>query len=528
MTKLAVSIMVQSLAQGLADAARAAELGAELIEFRLDQFTAKPSYLTELVQRAPLPCIITCRLTSEGGSYDGDDQSRIALLQQATAGPRKPAYIDVELATYQRSEAFRQQIDQLVDHPGQIGSVDTGLILSTHDFKGRPVDVYQRVEAMVAASACRVMKVVWQARSLRDPLEMFEIVRSNHKPTIGLCMGEHGLPSRVLTKKFGALLTFASLNQQGATAPGQPTIEQLKLLYRWDRMNAQTHVFGVIGHPVGHSLGPYIHNAGFEAIGFDGVYLPMPIPPEYEHFKATVDAWLQMPDLHFQGASVTLPHKQNLVRFVREQGGQIEALADRIGSANTLTRRADGSLYASNTDYAAALDAICDVMAMGREQLKDQRVAVLGAGGVARAIVAGLASYGATVVIYNRTLERAEQLASAFNSLDAKVVPARLEKLCDSCCSVLINCTPLGMSPGVDQSPLPSAGMSNWGAGTVVFDTIYNPDDTCLLREARAAGCMTIPGKEMFLRQAAAQFKLWTNTKAPIEIFRRVLNQHLT
>ncbi len=524
--------MVHSVEQALALAAMAAEQGADLVEFRIDTFTDQPIALTQLVERSPLPCIVTCRHSSEGGHYDGDDQTRIALLEHAGLASRPPAYIDLELACYQRSANLRQKVGLVVDHPAQVRPTPTGLILSTHDFQGRPADLLQRVEAMVDSPTCRVVKLAWMARSLRDNLEAFELIGRQYKPTVALCMGEAGLPSRVLARKFGALLTFAAVDAGGAdkdtsTAPGQPTLAQLKTLYRWDKIGATTRVYGVIGHPVGHSLSPHIHNAGFDAVNHDGVYLKMPIPPEYEHFKATVGAWLDFKELHFRGASVTIPHKENLLRFVGERGGAVEPLAQRIGAANTLTVREDGSLYAFNSDYAAALDSVCDTLGVQRQELGGMRVAVIGAGGAARAIVAGFAGHGATVVIYNRTLDRAQKLADDFQDLPGKVVAARLEKLCDSCCQVFINCTPVGMHPKVHDAPLSEADKTLPGAGAVVFDTIYNPLTTRLLREARAAGCLTIQGIEMFVRQAALQFVAWTGQPAPVDLFRRVVTDHL-
>ena len=538
MTKIAVSILVQSLDQALASAERAAELGADLVEFRIDQFTEHLDQLPQLVGRSALPSIITCRPTWEGGHYDGDEQTRVSVFEHAGLPGdtgRTPAYIDVELAAFQKSANIRQKIALVVDHPNQVRATSAGLILSSHDFETRPPELYQRIEAMANAPECRVIKLAWRARSLRDNVEAFEILLHKHKPTIALCMGEYGLPSRVLAKKFGALLTFAVLDAQSTTAPGQPTIDQLKRLYRWDKLKRSTRVYGVIGHPVGHSMSPAIHNAGFDATGFDGVYLPMPIPPEWEHFKATVTAWLDFKELDFRGASVTIPHKENLLRFVRERGGEIEPLAERIGAANTLTVRDNGTLRASNTDYAAALDAVCDGLSVKREELKGRRVAVIGAGGAARAIVAGFAGYGATVVVYNRTMEKAQALADAFNGVagegglpGGKVVAAKLDKLCDSCCEVFINCTPIGMYPNVADTPIPSAAETRgWGANTVVFDTIYNPLETRLLREAKAAGCKTISGAEMFVRQAAAQFEGWTGKPSPRDVFTRVLTERL-
>ena len=531
MTKLAVAIMVNSLDQALADAAKASVLGADLVEFRIDLFTDDPAGIAELVRRSALPCIVTCRVKPEGGHFDGDEAIRIGAFEAAAQPTRQPAYIDIELAAYQRSAELRQRIGMFVDHPGQVRPITTGLILSTHDFKTRPTNLYQQVEAMLASPACRAVKVVWQARSLRDNLEAFEILGQRHKPTIVLCMGEAGLLSRVLARKFGALLTFAALDDQDATAPGQPTVEQLKSTYRWDKLRASTQVFGVIGWPTEQSMSPAIHNAGFDRTGFDGVYLPMPIPPEYEHFKATVGSLLAMPELHFRGASVTIPHKENLVRFVVEQGGEVEPLAQQIGAANTLLVRDDGSLYAANSDYAGALDSVCQGLGVTREELDGMRVAVIGAGGAARAIVAGFVHYGANVVVHNRTYEKAQSLARQFASsgtaLDrqGKVTAARLEEVADSPCQLLINCTSVGMHPDTDASPIPEAAL---GPGTIVFDTVYNPPITSLLRQAHTAGCVTIGGGEMFVRQAGTQFQLWTGQDAPLDVFGKVLQDQLS
>jgi 3-dehydroquinate dehydratase/shikimate dehydrogenase len=520
MTHLTAAITVTDLEQALADSARAAERGADLVEFRIDQFTEDPPAVTELVQRSALPCIITCRPTWEGGAYDGDEQTRISVLEHAGLGARKPAYIDVELKAWQASANLRQKVSLVVDDPDRPRQTDTGLILSSHDFETRPGDLLRKIKDMADTPICRVMKVAWRARSLRDNLEAFELTGQQVKPMIALCMGEAGLASRVLARKFGALLTFASIDDDGGTAPGQPTLAQIKGLYRWDLLNADTRVFGVIGYPVGHSMSPPVHNAGFDATGVNAVYLPMPIPPEYEHFKATVSSWLGTPELHFDGASVTIPHKANLLRFVAEQGGEVEPLAERIGAANTLAVRDDGSLYACNTDYAAALDAVCDGLSIGRDGLKGRRVAVIGAGGASRAVVAGFCEYGAEVTVYNRTAERAEELAEQFGA-----TAAPLDGLTASQAEVYINGTPIGMHPHVDATPLPTN--EPLGPGVVVFDTIYNPVQTKLLRDAAAAGCVTIPGTEMFVRQGAAQFSLWTGKDAPLDVFRHVLEERL-
>ncbi len=526
MTLLTVPITVHDRPAALADAARAAALGADLVEYRIDTFVDDLDDIQQLVAESPLPCIVTCRPTWEGGDYDGDEMHRISLLEHAGLGDQgiTPAYLDLELKAYQTSANLRQKVGLVIDHPDQPRpDVTAGLILSSHDFLTQPPDLDRKLMAMAEAPACRVIKLAWRARSLRDNLEAFEILRRKLKPTIALCMGDAGLPSRVLAKKFGALLTFAALDPAAGTAPGQPTIRDLKHLYRWDAIREDTAVYGVIGYPVGHSMSPAFHNAGFDETHFNGVYLPMPIPPEYEHFKATVLSWLDYEPLHFRGASVTIPHKANLLRFVEEQGGTIEPLAATIGAANTLTKRDDGSLYASNTDYAALLDATCEALSIEREALAGKTVGVLGAGGAARAAVAAFTHTGSHVTVYNRTLDKAEALASQFGA-----TALGMNQLGSREHEVLINCTPLGMSPKIDATPLPAEAQHLLGPGVVVFDTIYNPLETVLLRDAKAAGCVTINGADMFVRQGAAQFELWTHQTPPLDVFRRVLLEKLS
>lgn len=539
MSLICVPITALSTDSALAAAYQAQAAGADLIEFRIDTWAdpatgpsaKRKADVATLVQQSPLPVIITCRIAAEGGGHTGSNLDRMPLYEAAAdAGA---AYVDIELAAYLADGAFRTLVDTL--------PITTKLILSTHDFETRPSDLTRRVTDMLAIDRCDVIKAAWTARSLRDNLEAFELIVESAKPAVMLCMGEMGLPSRALAKKAGAAFTFAKLDDDKGTAPGQPTVADLKTLYRWGAQTPQTVVYGVIGMPVGHSMSPPIHNAGFDTIsppppeglhasGGGGVYLPMPIADSYESFKATAGAWLDAPTMTFRGASVTIPHKANLLRFVEEQGGEIEPLAATIGAANTLTVDADGNLRASNTDYAAILDSITHVLSCEREELKGQRVAVLGAGGAARAAVAGFASLGAHITIYNRTPGKAEALAEAFAETAAtaggSISAQSIEALKESLAQIYINCTPIGMHPKVDASPFDN-NQPELGAGTVIFDTIYNPIETKLLKQAWHEGCLPIPGTEMFVRQAAVQFEGWTGCSAPLDVFRRVLSDKL-
>ncbi|MEM1099634.1 MAG: type I 3-dehydroquinate dehydratase [Planctomycetota bacterium] len=520
MTRLCVPLSVPSPASieaALADAARAAEFGADLIEWRVDALatdTDGHDAVAALIERGPLPCVLTCRHADEGGAFDGEEAQRVKLLYEASSQPRPPAYLDFEWAKYAALPAeLRAKLDD--------AATRCGLIASAHDFTTRPADLERTVAAMAGCDAVRVIKVAWRARSLRDNVEAFELIERKLKPTVALCMGEEGLASRVLAKKSNALLTFAALDDKRGTAPGQPTLEQIKRLYRWDALTPDTRVYGVIGHPVGHSMSPAIHNAAFNHTGFGGVYLPLPIPDAYEALKATLLTWLDRGPLHFRGASVTIPHKANLLRFVAEQGGQVEKLAEQIGAANTLTVDDAGTLHATNTDYAAILDATCDRLGINRDGLTGKTVAVLGAGGVARAIVAGFAHHGADVTVFNRTADKAEQLADAFG---ARAAP--LDQASQHIADVWINGTSLGMHPKVDACPLP-APPASWTSDTVVFDTVYNPMQTQLLTLAETAGCRTITGIDMFVRQAAAQFEGWTKQDAPTGVMRDVVVEAL-
>ncbi|MEO0587133.1 MAG: type I 3-dehydroquinate dehydratase, partial [Planctomycetota bacterium] len=505
-----------------------------LIEWRIDGL-AYSAAIGTLVERSALPSVVTCRTADEGGGFEGSGEELVARLMAAIAGSRKPLAIDVELARVKADAALAALLPALSE------GCERGLIFSTHDFTARPADLTRQLADMAGHPLCAIMKAAWRARSLRDNLEAFELTAdySGAKPLCALCMGEFGLPSRVLARKFGGWMTFAALDSGVASAPGQPTLDELKRLYRWDTLTPDTAVLGVVGYPIGHSMSPPIHNAGLDALAeqgdpVDAVYLPMPIAPEYEPFKATIAAFLDMPSLRFRGCSVTIPHKANLLRFVAERGGDVDPLSDTIGAANTLVVEpgdtpGEPKLRAFNTDYAAALDAVCDAMGVDRSGMAGKRVGVVGAGGASSAIVAAFAAHDATVVVYNRTVERAQALVDRFNGQTGKVVAAPLDKLCDTCCDVLINATPIGMHPKTDATPAPGLFTPDTPQQNprVVFDTIYNPATTVLLAEADAAGRATISGIEMFVRQAAGQFTAWTGKPAPLDVFEQVVRDRL-
>ena len=544
MSLICVPIKVHDLPQALAAAQRAHELAADLVEFRIDECfsgcgeASEEQLVLKLVSQSPIPCIVTCRSGDEGGVYDGDDMERVSLYERlGTAsgiGEFPPRYIDCEFATYTRSENIKQKINLAVQHPRQLRDLSTSLILSMHDFYTRPDDLTRRLLAAQDEPAAKIVKVVYRARSLRDALELLDLPKDFPKPLISLGMGEFGVITRILTAKFGGFLTFASLDPSGATAPGQPTLKQLLETYRFRKINSDTRVYGVVGWPIGHTLSPLVHNAGFDALDINSVYVPLPIASSddrdasYISFKATMLELLQHPRLDFSGCSVTLPHKENLVKLAIEQGWTIDPLALIVGAANTLIVHHDRSITVSNTDIAAAVGAIqrhCS-------DLRGKNAGVIGAGGVGRAIAFGLAQAGSNVIVFNRTKATAEKLV---NELAAQYqhsqfsAAADLSEMPNCCCDVFVNCTPLGMkgSPDEHASPIPVDRMNKCKHTPIVLDTVYNPLETPLLKQAREHGWTTIEGANMFVAQAEAQFHAFTDRRAPQGLFDRLTRQEL-
>lgn len=506
--------MVRSAAQARADAVTAREMGADLVELRVDEFYtgAESGEVAGLIRECAAPAILTCRSEREGGSWRGTD-SELAELYAAgvEAGV---SYVDVELAVHERAAGIRALTAKLGE---------TRLILSMHDWNGRPPDLLRRVSRMQAVHAAAVIKVAYRARSVRDNIELLDLLRGAGKPMIALGMGEFGVMSRVLAGKFGAFLTFASLRPAAATAPGQPTVRELLDLYRFRAVGRATRVYGVIGWPVEHSRSPAVHNAGFAAVEHDGVYVPLPVPggedrdDGYAAFKATVLEFLGHEGLDFAGASVTAPHKQNLARLAREQGWNHPTDTAGTGAANTIIVGRDG-ITVTNTDVAAVRDSLARALGV----VAPKRVAVLGAGGMARAAALACARAGADVVVYSRTRERGVALvddlsASGFNG---KLTWEPWTALESASADAFINCTTVGMTGGGSEheSPLPESVMAA-NPGAVMIDSVYAPAPTPLLAASKRAGLRTVGGEELFIRQAALQFAAWTGKQSPVNMF---------
>jgi 3-dehydroquinate dehydratase/shikimate dehydrogenase len=460
------------------------------------------------VKDSPLPVIATCRIAQEGGGFAGDDDARAELFGALLSSDSPPRWIDVEHAAWTRSEVIREAF-------AGVDPSRTGLILSSHDFEGRPADLLRRIRAMADEPRASVHKIAYRARSLRDNLEIAELLAQRTKPMIALGMGEFGLMSRVLAPKWGAFLTFAALRPAEVTAPGQPTVDELLGLYRFRSIRKTTKVYGVVGWPVAHSMSPRVHNAGFGTAEIDAVYLPMPVPPEWEHFKATVGALASDPLMDLGGLSVTAPHKVHLVRLAEEESWEASPRVARIGAANTLAIQQGGSAAIHDTDGPAVASLLGEAIG----ELRGRGVVLLGAGGVARSIGAALVEAGARVSVRARRAERADDLTALLEGLGSKAVTGD-----SGVFDALVNCTPAGMAGGgaEDESAIAEGELGEFARanpGLVVMDTVYRPRETPLLRHARAMGLRVIDGESMFVRQAEGQFALWTGRPPEADLY---------
>lgn len=466
-----------------------AQRGAELVELRVDWLQRDPD-IKRLLDGRPTPVVFTCRRPQDGGRWAGTEEQRQTLLRAAILAGVE--YVDIEWDVATKIRRYGK----------------TKRIISHHNFDETP-DHIESIYAEMLELDADIVKVVTMANSPRDCIRLLQLVKDARKPTIAFCMGEFGLLSRVLCGRYGAPFTYATFSKDREIAPGQLSFDEMKSLYRYDRIGPQTQVFGVLGDPIAQSLSPLLHNAAMDAAGYDGVYLPIRVPPD--QFSATVDDfdWLGI-----RGYSVTIPHKEAALT----KAEQCDEIVRLIGAANTLVKR-DSVWHADNTDYAAALDSLQTGFREG-EILDGKRVLLLGAGGAARAIALGIVRLGGALVIASRTTERAKKLSA---ELGCRFVTweNRGSELVD----ILINCTPVGMHPNVDESPFQAHWMRE---EMLVFDTVYNPEQTLLLKHARERNCRTVSGQEMFVRQAAAQFQAFTGIDAPLDSLRETLRRGIS
>lgn len=467
-----------------------AENGVKLVELRLD-FIGRAPNLTRLLSDRPTPVVIAIRRREDGGRWMGSEADRQMMLRAAVVSGAE--YVDFE-----------------ADIAGSIPRYgNTKRIVSLHNFEETP-DNLEELHAAMAAEDADIVKIATMANCFNDNVRMIELVKNAKVPTIGICMGDIGMPTRILANRFGSPFTYATYSAERTLAPGQLNYRQMMDLYRYDEIDAETELFGVVADPVAHSHSPLIHNRAMQSAGVNARYLPFRVAKDDLH--NFIDA---CPQLGIHGISITIPHKEAALNYCT----QAEASSSGIGAINTMIFDKEDRL-GYNTDYRAAMDCITETYkqtAGADRNLQGLRALILGAGGVSRAIAWGLKQRGAEVTIASRGYERSAVLA---NELSAKAVT--WENRHDQKPQLLVNGSPVGMHPDVDASPYDRAAMNQF---MVVFDTVYNPENTLLIKDAREMKARVITGVDMFVRQAAYQYKLFTGRDASTTLMRSSIKE---
>jgi len=452
------------------------------IEFRLDYVRQIGPALQKLRRyldvHPELVAIGTCRRASNGGKFRGSVQAQVQVLAKAADAGCQLVDIELQTAAALKPSEFNKLRSK------------AGTILSFHDFRGtkKLEETFRKMRQYPAD----FYKLVTTATNLTDNVIMMQFLQAHsaHHSMIGLCMGEQGIISRVLSVRAGSIFTFAASTEGEETAPGQMSAKLLRDLYRIQQVDAATRVYGVAGDPVAHSLSPLVMNAAFRRENLNSVFVPL-------HAKELSDLMTCVREIPVHGLSITMPYKQKILEYLDNS----DPLTEKIGACNTVVRAQDGKLYGFNTDVAGIVRPLEQ-----RMHLPGAKILVIGAGGAARAAVYGLRERQAEVYVMNRHMAKAQKLA---RSAHARI--CRRNDLKKMKFDVIINATPVGM--GNSRASILNENEIN---ARYVFDMVYNPGETKLLKLAKARGAQVITGAEMFAQQAARQFEIWTGKPAPL------------
>jgi 3-dehydroquinate dehydratase/shikimate dehydrogenase len=464
----------------LAHARREAESGETFLEFRLD-YLDKPLQGAEAIRgfRAEFPdtaVLATCRRHQNHGKFNGSVEEEFAVLEAAVSSGAQA--VDVEIET---AEVSQERLHQFRGR--------TLLIVSYHNFDATPPldTIINRVTRVTAD----VFKIATTARKPSDNVRVLAAARAFPKQKmVVLAMGELGFPTRVLSPVFGGFFSYAAPTCTGGTASGQICAHSLRHLYHVEKLGKSAKIYGVIADPIRHSISPAVHNRGFQSRRIDAVYLPFLVAPPLLR-----DFFLMAERLPLAGFSVTIPHKQKIIRYL----DVVDPLARRIGAVNTVWRKA-GKWRGANTDAAGITGPLARLL-----RLPKSSVLIAGNGGAARGAAFALSDAGAKIALVGRNPDRVRALAKICG---AEAVPR--EQLEKRHFDAVVHATPLGMFPHVDDCFFDGRIPAD-----VVFDMVYNPMETALIRKAREQGKAVIPGLDMFVEQAVRQFEIWTGESAP-------------
>lgn len=496
--KICISICCRTSDHAL-DAIQNASAGADLIELRLD--CLEPSEVDPLLTRLPgsNSYLITFRPRENGGMSDADKIERLRFW----------SYVLAKLHGY----------DFFVDHEGDIDfplKLDPDrTIISMHDFDGRVTDLPLAFDVLSELTG-KTIKIAVSVEDAADAVPVWDLLdraKRNDRQVIPIAMGEAGKWTRILGLAHGAPITYASPGSGRETAPGQITADDLRDVYRVKQLDTDTVVYGLIAGNTSYSLSPFMHNAALAETGLNAVFVPLQVKDVDRFVSHMVRRETREVELDFGGFAVTNPHKQAIMRHL----DHVDDTARAIGSVNTVTID-DERLIGSNTDADGFIQPLLNSVG----DLRSARAAVAGNGGAARACIFSLLRAGADVTILARDHSRAASLSNEFSVPVEQLADGSLRS---NAFDILVNATPLGTRGEHEQASVATA--DELRGVKLVYDLVYNPRETRLIREAKQAGAKTLGGLDMLIAQGAKQFEIWTGREAPIGVMRAAVEKRL-
>jgi 3-dehydroquinate dehydratase/shikimate dehydrogenase len=470
----------------------------DLVELRVDYLTPDERFfIRKFPEMAGLPSILTIRRDIDGGMFSEGEGSRIGLLSRGLAFAEADrrhnfAYIDLE---------------EDVNIPGieeAARTFGTRIIRSRHNMNGVDVDLAGKIRRMRRVGD-EIVKVAVTPRSLEETHAVMSVAKETTDiEKILICMGDFGLCSRILADKFGSQITFTSVKGEydvPRAASGQLDPIELVDFYRFRNINDQTRIFGITGYPLKATFSPAFFNTIFSLEKTNAVYLPFP--------AISAESFIRLAqDLRLSGASITIPHKEAVVSFLAEKSQKVGS----TGACNTIVRKEDGGWNGFNTDTLGFSGSFLQFI--GKKNVSGKKITIVGAGGVARAIALEISCLKGKALILNRTPIRARDLAESFGFQWAGLDPAGIA-LIDKYDDIIIQTTSVGMEPDIGADPLE---LYTFSGKEMVMDVIYKPAETALIKRASRAGCRTLNGYDMFIRQAQFQYEFFMGKKFPADI----------
>lgn len=462
---IAIPVVASNINEAIKDMKKASKI-ADVVELRLDFIkNINEKNLKKLLSKKTKKIIVT------------DRKKRTNLLKEAIK--LKADFIDLDISIGEKT------IKKIIQNKNK-----TKIIVSFHNFKKTNkkeiIKKYNKIKRLKPD----IIKIVTFANSINDNIIIFNPIKKakkENKKIIALCMGEKGEISRILSPIFGALLTFGSLKEGKESAPGQITARTLKNIYRIDKLK-NPKIFGLVGNPIKHSKGFIIHNTSFKKLRLNSIYVNFLV----DNLKQFIKEYKSI----ISGLSITIPFKREIMKHLNK----IDPIAKKIGAVNTVINK-NGRLIGYNTDMIGAIKAI-----EAKANIRNKKVLMIGAGGVARAIGYGIIQKKGKLTILNRTLNKAKKLAKELKCNSGSLTQLKNQKNID----IIINATSIGMFPNINKTPIKKEILKKIiSKKAVVFDSVYNPRNTKLLKEAKKLDCNIVSGYDMFINQAKEQFKLF-------------------